>query len=76
MGKHHLFIYVEDAQGRGLADVQVEIDWGDGQTLLITGDKAQHAGLVDFAMYPGAYTVRLPSYDAPLAGPFTYRYSH
>lgn len=71
MGKHHLFIYVEDAQGRGIPEMQVKVDWGEDHAILTTGDKAEHAGLVDFAMYPGNYTVELVGARAPKAGPFT-----
>jgi hypothetical protein len=71
MGKHHLFIYVEDAQGKGIPGVEVEVTWGSESVILTTGTKAEHQGLVDFGMYHGEYSVNIVGSNAPTAGPFT-----
>jgi len=55
---HHLFIDVTDAEGRGLAGVNLKVTWAGGETVVTTGNKPEFGpGRVEFAMYKGTYTV-------------------
>lgn len=58
-----LQVQAQDAQGRGLAGVEVLIEWSGGQDRFFTGLKPELGrGYGDFAMQPNVlYTVRLAS---------------
>jgi hypothetical protein len=70
-GKHHLFIYVEDAAGNGIPDVSLRVFWPDKEIIVKTGSKQEHAGLVDFAMFKGSYWVELLDGTSDVVGPLT-----
>lgn len=70
-GKHHLFIYIEDAVGKGIADVKVRVFWPNGEAILKTGTKGEHAGLVDFPMFKGNYWVEVLGSSSDVVGPLT-----
>lgn len=70
-GKHHLFIYVEDAAGNGIPDVELRVYWPDGEAILVTGRKGEHPGLVDFPMFKGNYWIEVLDGSSDVVGPLT-----
>ena len=49
-----LQIFVQDAEGRGLANVEVQVDWDGGRDRFFTGLKPEvDLGYADFQMSPG-----------------------
>lgn len=55
---HHLFIDVTDADGRGLAGVNLRVSWAGGEATITTGGKPEIGpGRVEFPMYKGTYSV-------------------
>ncbi len=71
-GKHHIFVYVMDRDGKGIPDVQVRVWWdGGGEAILKTGDKIEHAGLTDFAMFNGAYQLTVMGASSHVVGPLS-----
>jgi len=71
MGKHNLFIYVLDRAGNGIPGVNVKVTWPDGESVLKTGEKIEHAGLADFPMYPGSYHVQVVDGTSDVVGPLS-----
>ncbi len=71
-GKHHLFIYVKDADGEGMPGVRLRVAWSGGEASTTTGEKNHiDPGFVDFAMFKGSYTVQVLGYVSEIAGPIT-----
>ena len=71
-GKHHLFIYVKDINGQGIAGARVRVSWAGGEATMVTGDKTHiDPGFVDFAMFKGNYTVEVLDHTTEIAGPIT-----
>lgn len=71
-GKHHLFIYVKDINGEGMANIRLRVGWPGGEVMMVTGEKIEiDPGFVDFAMFKGTYTVELLGYVSEIAGPIT-----
>ena len=67
MGKHHIFINVLDSAGQGINGVPVRIEWSpteDGYVVVRTArgtyfDGSVRDGLGTFAMFRGAYSVKV-----------------
>lgn len=70
-GNHHLFIYVLDAQGKGIPDVRLRVSWGGGEVIIQTGTKMENPGLVDFPMFKGSYWVEVLGATSDKVGPLT-----
>ena len=71
-GKHHLFVYVKDVNGEGMAGARLRVSWEGGEATMVTGDKVDiDPGFVDFAMFKGNYTVQVLDYTTEIAGPIT-----
>ncbi len=71
-GKHHLFIYVKDMNGKGMPGVRVRVAWPGGEATPMTGHKLEIGpGFVDFAMFKGSYTVEVLGYASEIAGPIS-----
>jgi hypothetical protein len=71
-GKHHLFIYVKDANGEGIPGVRIRVSWQGGEATMMTGEKLHiDPGFVDFAMFKGNYTVQVLDFVSEIAGPIT-----
>lgn len=69
-GKHHLFIYVKDMDGKGMPGVHVRVAWPGGEAMAVTGNKLHiDPGFVDFAMFKGSYTAEVIGYVSEIAGP-------
>ena len=70
-GKHHIFIYVLDRAGNGIPGVEVKVIWPGGESKVVTGTKAEHPGLTDFAMFKGKYTLEVLGASSDVIGPLT-----
>jgi len=70
-GKHHLFIYVEDANGNGIPNINLRVYWPNGEAVLRTGSKGEHPGLVDFPMFKGNYWIEVLDGSSDVVGPLT-----
>jgi CRP-like cAMP-binding protein len=78
-GKHHIFIKVEDANGQGINNVPVKVQWAagpDGHIIVPTETKTDltgqlEPGRIDFAMFKGSYTVEVMGGTTEIAGPVT-----
>jgi len=70
-GKHHIFIYVFDQQGNGIAGAKIKVSWPSGEAIVETGTKIEGPGLTDFAMFKGSYHVELLGFVSEVVGPIT-----
>lgn len=76
LGRHHIFIKVEDVNGEGINDLPIKIAWSPGDGHLIKPTETQtnlrgqlEAGRLDFAMFKGSYTVQIEGEASEIAGP-------
>ncbi len=59
-GNHNIYIYVLDAQGKGISDVPLWVEWGGEGVELVTGRKPEVSpGFADFPMFKGTYSVEV-----------------
>ncbi len=72
-GKHHIFIKVQDAAGRGLNGVRVRVCWADppnGCAVPVTETHGEN-GWIEFAMFKGTYAVTVMDAASETAGGLT-----
>lgn len=70
-GKHHIFIHVLDQAGEPMSGMKVKVFWPGGESFVVTGTKTGDAGLTDFAMFKGNYTIQMADFSSQVAGPVT-----
>lgn len=70
-GKHHIFIHVRDQAGNPMSGMRVKVFWPGGESIVVTGTKIEDAGLTDFAMFKGSYTIQMADFSSQVAGPVT-----
>jgi hypothetical protein len=81
-GRNHLFIKVQDALGNGLNGVPLRIEWGAApdEFLVVETETRPNfegnpePGLVDFAMFVGAYNVQVEGRSSEVASDLTADY--
>ncbi len=82
MTRHHLFIQVKDAAGKGVNDVPVKISWGTETgdaltaktTTTINYDGSVQEGMVVFVMFKGTYAVSILDGDSQTGSGITADY--
>jgi hypothetical protein len=72
MGKHHIFIKVQDPSGQGIDGVPVKIDWVGDSVVTKTETKTDLKGIldpgrIDFAMFKGTYSVQVQGGSSDIA---------
>jgi hypothetical protein len=78
MGRHHIFIKVQDTAGRGINGVPVRVCWGappDGCALPITETHSAGDGWIEFAMFRGFYSVTVAEGTSQVASGLTPDYA-
>jgi hypothetical protein len=70
-GKHHIFIFVVDRNGKGIPGVRIKVVWPGGESIVVTGAKIDDPGLADFAMFKGKYFVEVVDGTSEVVGPIT-----
>jgi hypothetical protein len=77
-GKHHIFVRVLDANGQGINDMPVKIQWAataDGFVVAKTETKDNEPGRIDFAMFKGTYEVQVMGGTSEIAKGITPDYA-
>ncbi len=78
MGRHHIFIKVQDTAGRGINGVPVRVCWAeppDGCALPITETLSAGDGWIEFAMFRGMYSVKVADGTSEVASGLTADYA-
>ncbi len=72
-GKHHIFIKVQDAAGRGINGVRVRVCWGEppDNCAVIATETRGEDGWIEFAMFKGTYAVTVMDAASETAGGLT-----
>jgi hypothetical protein len=77
-GKHHIFIKVQDAAGRGINGVPVMVCWGappDNCARPVTETHSKGDGWIEFAMFKGTYSVTVAEGTSQVASGLTPDYA-
>jgi len=78
MGRHHIFVKVQDTAGRGINGVPVRICWGDLPyecAMPITETLSAGDGWIEFAMFRGIYSVTVADGTSQVASGLTPDYA-
>ena len=78
MGKHHIFIKVQDTAGRGINEVRVRICWGNlpyDCARPVTETKSAGDGWIEFAMFKGTYSVTVADGESQVVSGLTPDYA-
>lgn len=73
-GKHHIFAYVHDKNGKGIPGIKMRVWWAGGvggEAILTTGTKMEDPGLADFAMFKGSYNIEVLDGHSQVIGPIS-----
>lgn len=64
----HLRVFVQDAKGRDLPNVEIEIRWADGAETVFTGLKPERGlGYADYETAPGTYALTVANAQSDIA---------